>query len=425
MKIMKALAIVWLMSFSGELSFGAAEEPNREPASSLETKKEIADQGFIQNEQEPTRLIRGPWRQQLTDAGFEWDAFYFWNGISNHAGGLKKGAMGLSTFDIFLHVDFEKLLGWEGGSFHLHHHTNIGKSIGNYTGDLAGVNSYALPSEESLLSQAYLRQTWGEGTWDWLLGLYDFSSEFAVTDSSLIFMNNGFLLGAEMYPPSPAGLSVYPINAMATRLRWVYEKSIYAMLGFASSTPRDPNFTNGTHPRVGSDEGYYQILELGLQSEYNKEILNKFAFGVWGFTNDFDEIGNAGKTDKDVGYYAVVDYHFTERLGAFFRLGQANKKVSTTESSAALGVNYSDLIVDGDQVGIGYAQTSMSAVERERLTQSGTSRAPSETVFELVYRIEPIPGVIIMPDFQKVFYPSMSKGVKDAVVSALRLELSF
>ena len=424
-------AFIFFVGFAPTTIFAADLENSeassiREPASSLETKKTIAnDQIQKETEETPTRLLNGQWRTSLSDSGFDFEAFYFFNGISNQSGGAKKGGVGISTLDTFLHFNFEKLLGWSGGSFLLQYHANGGEFINQYTGDLMGVNSYALSTNESLVSQAYLKQAWNEGSSDLLFGLYDYSSEFFVTESSLIFMNNGFLLGAETYPPAPAALSVYPINAPAMRLRLAKENLGYILAGTGSSTARDPRFTNGTHPRMGKDEGYFSILEAGLQSEFSKGVYHKLALGVWSLTNDFTKIDGSGAKAKDKGFYLLADYHIKDNLSGFARYGAANKDVASIDHTMSVGLNFAGVFAEKDQLGLGYAQTVLNSKSRQLRIDAGENLETSESAIELVYRIEPIAGFTVMPDLQKITNPSMSKDIKEATVASLRMELSF
>jgi carbohydrate-selective porin OprB len=401
----------------------ASHSTGREPASSLETKKEIANQGISESDEPPSRLLNGEWRSVMTASGFDWEAFYFLNGVSNQSGGLKTGGLGFSTFDLMIHLDLEKTLSWTGGSLHLHHHTHNAKaSPSEYSGDFMGVNSYAPPDEsDSFLSQAYFQQSWADGDLDAVMGLYDFSSEFFVTDSSLVFLNNGFLLGAEAYPPSTgsAALSVYPINGPAIRLKYVYDKQVYVMAGMGSAVSRDPNFSNGTHPRMGKDEGNYQIVETGITQAAGDDMISKVAVGGWGFTNDFDKIDGSGEKARDTGMYAIVDYHITDSIAGFVRFGQASKVVADVIGSSAAGATYTGVFTEDDQFGFGFAQANRNTDILD------DTLVATESVLELVYRIEPTPGVVITPDFQKISNPSWSKAITEATVASIRLELAF
>ncbi len=400
----------------------SANMGDREPASSIETKKEIANQGFPQSEEAPTRLIKGEWRDSLSNSGFDWEAFYFWNGVSNQSGGVKKGAAGFSALDINMHFDFEKMLGWAGGSFHLQHHSHGGQKPAEYVGDAIGVNGYApVYGDDSVMAQAYIRQTWADGAWDFLLGRYDFSSEFFVTDSSLIFLSNAFIFNTEFAAPGSAEMPVYPYNAPAVRVKWVIEKAGYVMWGSARALEDQPD---NKPPKLGNDLGNFRILEAGMQSEVTKDVFNKFALGFWSYSKVFDKIDGSGSSTFD-GHYFLMDYHFTESLAVFVRYGKANKDVTRVASSMASGINYSGVFSDKDSIGFGVSQANLGKPYVDASKAGGDDPADSEQVYELVYRNEFMPGVVLTPDFQIVKTPSMSKNTKDATVASVRLELSF
>lgn len=401
---------------------------SREPASYPETKKSLATEGLPQSEEEPSRLWNSPWRKSTADNGFDFDFFVFWDGISNEYGGAKKGSAGFLTTDIYLKFDLEKEFGFSGYSSLIQLHANTNQTIGVYPGDVAGINAFAMPNEEILIpSQAYLKKESTENRWSFLLGLYDFSTEFFYTDSSIIFLNNGFTQGAETNPPSPYTISVYPINGPGLRFKKMFENSSYIMAGVSSSQARDPNYDRGTHPILSTDrEGTYQIVEAGLQKEVEKTIFNKYFIGYWWLSKSSPILDNEEANDFSKGMYLMGDHHFSEKTSLFARWGFANEKVSRISSSFSFGINQKSIFNEKDQFGVGYSYSALSKKSRELQEDEDVivSLKEKEEVIEVLYRHEFKPGLVLMPDFQYVINPSMDSRMKPASVYSLHLEIS-
>lgn len=391
----------------------------REPAS-------VAAELNREGEEIPSRLWNPEWRTKLAESGFDWSAIYMWNGVSNQSGGAKKGEIGFSVFDVFLNFDFEKMLGWKGGSFHIQHHTHGGNDPEVYISDYSGVNDFSPPyDQDSIISQAYIQQTWGEGSFDLLGGMYDLSAEFFVTDSSLNFLNNSFVIGSELTDPTPAELSVYPVNGPGIRFKWAQEKSFYFMAALMSGVARDPNYTMGTHPRMGNEDGYYEIVEAGLQNESESKTINKYAIGVWAPSKKAQKLSNSAEEVSNWGAYLLLDHRLLKNTGVFARIGKSNSDVSAVDNTIAIGLNQANVFTEDDQFGFGVSQSFISASQRLARENSGEHIASAETVIETFYRKELTSGLFLMPDLQFIKNPNMSKDTKDATVGSLRLQLTF
>lgn len=401
----------------------ASEKVDREPASSLQTKKEVANQG-IQEPEAPTRLLNGEWRNKLSESGFDFEAFYFWNGFSDQNGGVQKGAAGFSVLDISMHFDFSKLMNWTGGSFHLVHHTHGGRMPGDYVGDAMGTNAYSpVYRPDSVVSQAFLKQVWGaDDAFDFVLGIYDYSSEFFITDSSLIFMNNGFVFNPEVSPMGTAILSVYPYNAPGARFKWVINKAGYLML--ASIHNRQDSGDSTKPSKLSQDEGNFNIIEAGYQQEVSTGVFNKYALGVWNHSKVAPKNDGSGE-GKHNGLYLLADQHLNDKLALFVRLGAANKEIGYIARTIAAGLNYSGLFGEKDSLGLGVSQVNLNKIVFDQMLLADSEMTENEQVLELVYRNEVVPGIVIMPDLQMIKTPGFTKATKDATVATVRLELSF
>lgn len=391
-------------------------EADRDPASALQIKKEMATEGLPQPEEPKSRLLNANWRNSLEEKGVEWDGFLYWDRIENKEGGEKIGAFSFTTLDLMSTIDLNKIAQWDGYSVFLHYHMNEAADPFAYFSDVNGVSAFSWPNRDSLLSQAYIKKESAEDHWSFLFGLYDFSTEFFFSDSAVIFLNNSFTAPLTLIPPSPyEWLSWYPVNGPGLRFRKVWDEKYYLMMGASTAQARDPNLKTGTHPLWNDKTGTYQNIEVGYHPEAEDAPSNKFLFGFWWVNKTISSLEDPAKQKTPYGYYFMADYILNNDLSLFFNIGGANKETNLSHFTSALGFNYRRVATDSDLLGLGYSITSPN---------ENSTAGVDEKVIELLYRNEVYPGFTIVPDFQWIQNPSFEASSNQNMAFTIHLEMA-
>ena len=152
--------------------------------------------------------------------------------------------------------------------------------------------------------------------------------------------------------------------------------------------------------------------------------------GHWRYTADFERPFAAGTADDNDGWYvgAERDFKMGALVGAaFVRIGTADKSLNALQNYFGAGVVF-DSPIEGrpeDQFGLAVASAVAGGPYRETLAESGAKPAARETTWEFTYRAPLNRHLVVQPDLQYVHHPAANASIDDALVFALRFELSF
>lgn len=267
------------------------------------------------------------------------------------------------------------------------------------------------------------------------MGLHDLNTEFYVTDTSGLFFNSSFGVGRELSQTGLNGPSIFPVTSPAIRLRAETSKAFslqIAVFDALSGNPQDPK---GTHIRLNTNDGQLLIAESAYLrgKDDSKQLPAKYAMGTWAYTTTFDHqtaTNDSGATPVRApshGAYFLADQAVTENLAMFLRYGLASTEVNRLGSNLSGGVVYTGLIPKRpkDRFGLAFTRVENGSEFKDKQQQLGVATKDAETTLEANYRIELIPGVALQPDLQYVIDPNTDPTLSNALVGAVRLELSF
>lgn len=104
--------------------------------------------------------------------------------------------MGLAA--LRANFDLNKALGWNGGSVFLHLQSVQGTGLSPLTSDMQIQSNIEANAYGGKIYEAWFKQELFNGKASVLAGLYDFNSEFYLTQSSVVFLNSSFGVGGEI-----------------------------------------------------------------------------------------------------------------------------------------------------------------------------------------------------------------------------------
>lgn len=385
--------------------------------------------------------LSGDWggnRSGLYEKGVSVDITHKSDLLANTAGGRARGGVWLMNTEAAVSLDLDKLVGWSGGSAYIQYHVQHGNQPqdfnGAYVGSFAGVSNIETGTSTGQFYQAWLQQSSADGSLSLLGGLYAIDSEFYVTDSSGLFVQPPYGMSAEMaqmannkYAPP-----VFPMGALGVRLKYT-GSNFYAQAALTDGVPGNPNDPRGTQIRLDKGDGTLAVVEVGYTPEVEADALSKTSLGMWRYTargNDLVTVDALGNQLQQVnqGIYALAERTlYSENEGAgqglagFVRFGVVNKDIHQADWSGSMGLNYLGLFEGRDDDAFGIAVSTSHASDKYRILNGSKS---FETVIELTYRAQLLPGLSMQPVVQKVFNPNMDAAVQDALIAGVRFEVA-
>ncbi|MCP5007574.1 MAG: carbohydrate porin [Planctomycetes bacterium] len=432
------LVILLGSSFEAVLNEGPGKYVFAEESGSTDVLSDKAhstgkyEPGFFTHE----HLLDFQHRDTLEDKGLSLELVFTGDFVTNHSGGLKTNSSPgyLSNTDLIAEFDTDKAGLWKGGTLHGHFFNHHGANPSeDYVGDLQFVNNI----ESEKVTKVY--ELWYEHTFDlngtdlsMLIGQHDLNSEFNITEYGLLFMQSSFGFNSEISNNIP--VSNYPVAALGLRIKWEPTEHLYLMAEISDGDPGKND--DGFHMNLDSKEGFVSFYEIGYcfgDKAESRTMPGTYKFGWWYHTDEFDDVrdmdvsGDPLSHPDNYGIYFIADQMLVpgkgdKGLGVFFQAGWVPEDRNRVDYYIGGGIHYRGLIPsrDNDILGLAVAHTSMSDDLRdvEKLDRH-------ETTIEATYRARVFPFLAVQPGVQVVFNPGADPSLDNAIVSTLRVQITF
>jgi porin len=375
-------------------------------------------------------------------------------------GGRSRDPVALDNLDLFLHLSLNPLLGLRGTSVRVHVQSNRGSSISSRVGDLQGISNLEAPTDWRLY-EAWIGHQFGSPRLSLLAGVYDVNSEFDVLPGAGDFLNSSFGLGPELALAGDAGPATFPATGLALRLRYEPSPNLYALLGGSDGVPgaqSQDRFTLSSREgalvsfEVGHTLPLEEVLQTpgrvatpgrglegrpvmrGLSRRIGRgrqivDVRRKVALGGWMFTRKQDPWAGDASPARSWGLYALAETRLSDApdgirgLSGFARIGTASEAVDRLGLSVGGGLLYRGPWASrpNDALGLGafHARNGSPVLRASR--NEGIALDRSETVVELLYRLEAGDALVLEPDLQWILNPGTDPSLDHALVFGLRL----
>ncbi|WP_162244362.1 carbohydrate porin [Sphingomonas sp. Leaf339] len=332
----------------------------------------------------------------------------------------------LDNLDLTATLDLDRLIGWSGGTGHLHLLNNFGGNPNNYAGTLQGIDNIEVAGQRLRLFEAWIEQSLSRTT-TVRAGLYDLNSEFYTNESAGLLIAPAFGVGSEIAATGPNGPSILPSTALSVRIDHHIGDSGYirfAALNASAGTLGDTQGVNLTF-----NDGALLIAEAGIGRR------RKIAVGGWSYTkrqNDIRAIDSAGNPaqQKAHGPYAVAEHPIgpvdaTHPASAFLRLGISDGYTTPFRGGwqAGLLIAHPFSSRPDSVASIGVNQGYLSRGYRQNLRDAERPMALAETAFEVTYSDNMTPFLIVQPDLQIVIDPAGDKSRNVVFIAGMRIRI--
>ncbi len=351
--------------------------------------------------------------------------------MANFSGGIDRNSTILGNVDLTLEVDTGKAGFWKNGTFFLYILGNFNSNgfLTEIVGDLQTTSN--IEADEALrIYEAWYEHRIANNTLSFLTGLHDYNSEFNALEYGALFINSSFGIEPDI---SQVGPSIFPLTALAARLKIEPNEHSYLVVAMYDGIPGDPDHPTHTAIKFDHDDGVFSAVEMGLTGgDGVGRGYYKIALGGWVHTAEVEGFDGSVHDDNS-GVYLIgekmlfAEDNFNDQgLGAFFQLGFADSHRNQVASYWGLGLHYTGLLPQRNQDIIGLAVASArNGRPFMQFSKAGAAGAVNhtETAIELSYRAEVTPWLIVQPDIQYVINPGMDPDLDNALVAGIRLEL--
>ena len=298
---------------------------------------------------------------------------YIGDGLYGFTGPFDNQATKMENLLLNLTLDGEQLYQLKGNSIFVSYIGIWGSNPSQVLQSPQWVDNIESPYQTARLFQAWVDQKFFSEKLSVLFGLYDFNSEFAVTDSSLVFIMPAMGTPTEIAQTGRNGPSIYPTSSLAGRFKITPNDHWYMMAAVFDGVPGNPNRPYGTHIDLVKSNGLFWAFENGVNfGSENKKY--KLAMGGWFYTNVTDQLTGALPPKRNHGLYWMLDipvYRVSEDsdrgVNLFFRPGIAYSPISMFSPAIGGGLYWKGPFEkrQSDETGIAfsYAQSTPEFIE--------------------------------------------------------------
>jgi porin len=383
--------------------------------------------------------MTGEWfgaRPLIEDHGVTFNAGYTCDAMGVVAGGGPDGTFYAGLLDFGVDADFEKLFGWEGGSFQTTWLWLSGsgpvEQLANSPLGLSGIAGYpTLRMRELWLQQEFL----GEKI-SLRLGQLAADSEFFISDYAGLFVNSTFGWPLITSANLPSGGPASPMGTPGVRLAieaadWLS----FRTAAFQGNVfPQDENL-HGFDYSLNAQTGFTFLAEAEVswgQQKDSDTLPGYFKPGAWFQTGESADPLSAQTSAGNCGFYAVGDQMLLrekgdEGLGFFGRVSFAPPDRNVYSFYFDTGLTYRGLVPgrDGDTAGIAFSFAKTTPGWDQAISASGGIPGGSQTVLEATYQIEIAPWFLLQPDLQFIIQPAGQSNLANSLALGVRATLVF
>jgi len=343
------------------------------------------------------------------------------------------------TYDLEIELDLEKAARVPGGSLYILAEGGWSDGIDPPSvGSLFGVNANAFGDRSIQVSEFRYEQSLMDDRVLIRVGKLDLTGGFECKGCAVAFDGNAFandetaqflngaLVNNPTIPFSEPGIGAVVMAKLTDS--WYVAAGMGDSRARAGTTGFGTAFDGGNH--------FLYIYETGYVAEpasCNGPLPGAYRIGLWHEPPSKPRF-DGGSKHNDVGFYVSMDQMLyrekggsdgddegPQGLGAFTRFGFADADTNPVKFFWSGGCQYRGLVPgrNADVLGVGVAQGRLTADRDAGFTAS------HETVAEVYYNIEVVPGLNVSPHVQFVANPGGLREVSDAVIVGFRVQAAF
>jgi porin len=428
------------------------------------------DTGESTVEESTLGLLPNPFQKY----GIKFAATYIGEILGNVSGGLQQGAVYDGRLNLAVDIDFQKLAGVQGLTFHANMFQTHGDGLSRSYLDNYLVASGIEAEPSTRLYEMWFEQKWGDkDKYDIRAGQLAADTEFINSKYTDVFTNASLGWPAITSIDLPSGGPSPPLAALGARVRVNVNDNLTLVGGIfdgdaAGPGSGDPQLRDnaGINFRVNDPPlvlGEAQFIWNGEKGDPG--LAGKFKVGGWRHFGEFSDqrftaqgvsladptsSGMPANLSGDFGVYSVFEQRLyrvgndlDRGIGIFARVSVSPSDRNLIDRYADGGIEFVGLsdIRPKDKFGIafGYAHVSSRAqaldADFQQVMGPSWPTRSFESLVTAVYQYEVRSGWTLQPNFQYIVHPgggatdplgvNPGKPLKDAAVFGLRTVLKF
>ena len=397
----------------------------------------------------------------------------FWG---NTTGGIKQGSTDNGIAEFASAIDFDKLLGWKGGSFYSSWGLIYGQNASSeLVGDIFTISNIAAYNTFRNI-ELWIQYKICEDKISLRTGQLIADTEFTVSDYGLLFVNSAFGWIPSIYTSIlPNGGPNYPLGNPGVRLELRPTESFSFKVAAFQGDAYDQSVNKyGFDWNLNSSQGLFYMTEADYS--YGDKLPGQVKGGAWFSSGDFPNANGSGSMLwGNYGAYEIIDqmiYHkptvkkeictdsknansndttpskgdgvqlSDPGLGVFGRVAFEPEDRNLLSFYCDTGLNYKGLIPTRDQdvfgIALGYGQIgNATKSSQQQATEEydidgnliqvtpGSSGVSYEMAIETTYRIQATPWLTVQPDVQYIIHPGGSQDLANALIVGVRATVLF
>jgi porin len=463
------LKISWFIAvilLAATLGVAAAQQDKKTD----DLKPADPDTGESTVEESTLGLLPNPFQKY----GIKFAATYIGEILGNVSGGLQQGAVYDGRLNLAVDIDFQKLAGVQGLTFHANMFQTHGDGLSHSYLDNYLVASGIEAQPSTRLYEMWFEQKWGDkDKYDIRAGQLAADTEFINSKYTDVFTNASLGWPAITSIDLPSGGPSPPLAALGARVRVNVNDNLTLVGGIfdgdaAGPGSGDPQLRDnaGINFRVNDPPlvlGEAQFIWNGEKGDPG--LAGKFKVGGWRHFGEFSDLrftaqgvsladptssGMPANLSGDFGVYSVFEQRLyrvgndlDRGIGIFARVSVSPSDRNLIDRYADGGIEFVGLsdIRPKDKFGIafGYAHVSSRAqaldADFQQVMGPSWPTRSFESLVMAVYQYEVRSGWTLQPNFQYIVHPgggatdplgvNPGKPLKDAAVFGLRTVLKF
>jgi porin len=404
--------------------------------------------------------MTGDWgglRTQLQDAGIIIRGHYVNEAAGNPAGGREQG--GADTGEIMLGADIDsKLLGWQGGTFHLTLTQRAGSSLSkDKIGNILTVQEIYGDGQTVRLTELSFEQKLLHGRMDVEAGHINTENDFATSPvyfGGALYCNfqNNAICGTPIAAPiNSNGYVAYPASNWGARVKTYPGQNVYVEAGAFAVDPTLNAAHNGLKLGLNDARGVFTTVETGVVNHWGG-LLGNYRVGAYYDNSDNQVVQsqlNRYATPQNAAQ--IMQVPLPERAGRYGGWVLADQEVELDPGNRQRGVvlfaafewgdRATSLIPwygeagllrqgtfqgrDTDTVAVGFAAAAINSSLQPIEQRLGSPTSLAEYMLEVNYGATLGPWLTVRPGLQYIWHPGGVNEIPNALVLELKTVIGF
>ena len=300
-------------------------------------------------------------------------------------------------------------------------------------GGVQDVTAAEAQPAETRLYEAWVQQDLLEGRAGVKVGFIDLNTTFDAQETGALFLNAADGAGPELADTGLNGPSIYPTTAAAVNGFWRPTDDWTVQVGLFDATAGNPSHRDA-FVAVKLDGA----LAIG-QIERRFGDKARIEAGAWTYTKAYPALDRFRPDRRpadlhgDAGLYGLIEGQLLAKgdqgggLSGWVRLGMANGDINLVQNYVGGGLVYSGPLPsrDKDEAGLAINSAGFGDGARVAALAQGRDVSGRETAIEATYRYAWKDWFALQPDLQYVIRPHGDARIRNAVVAALRLAVTW